>query len=74
MKAYFPLYFSLSRVDKGTATSFTVDRDGNIEGKYDEYDFDNGVTTINEFTGRFTDVKKLDEYSYSLTMSELELK
>lgn len=71
---YFPIDFSLSRVEGGTETAFSVDKNGSFEGDYYESDYENEITTINEFIGRFTYAKKIDEYSYSLTMSDIDLK
>ncbi len=61
------------------ATSMTLEQDGTFSGAYydadmgvyDE-DYPNGTVYICDFSGRFSDIEKVDEYSYSLRLAELD--
>ena len=74
----FPIDFVFSSGVGAWATSMTLERDGAFSGEYydadmgvyDE-DYPNGTVYICDFSGRFSDIEKVDEYSYSMTLSEL---
>lgn len=75
----FPMDFVFSSGVGAWATSMTLEQDGAFSGAYydadmgvcDE-DYPNGTVYICDFSGRFSDIQKVDEYSYSLTLAELD--
>ena len=71
------LYFS-SGVG-GWGTSLTINADGTFVGKYTDSDmgitgsgYTNGTCYISTFSGKFTDVEKVDEYTYSMRLESIE--
>ena len=75
----FPIDFVFSSGVGAWATSMTLEQDGAFSGEYydadmgvcDE-DYPNGTVYICDFSGRFSDIEKVDEYSYSLRLAELD--
>lgn len=75
----FPIDFVFSSGVGAWATSMTLEQDGAFSGAYydadmgvyDE-DYPNGTVYICDFSGRFSDIEKVDEYSYSLTLAGLD--
>lgn len=68
--AYFPLYFRLCTNESGVITNLTVDKYGAVSVDYNDYNSDTQISTVNIFTGKFVDVTKVDDYSYTMTLSE----
>ena len=65
----------------GWASYLTLERDGSFSGFYYSADrgdcgedYPNGTMYICDFSGRFSDIEKADEHSYSLTLAELNSK
>lgn len=66
----FPMDFVFSSGVGAWATSMTLEQDGAFSGAYydadmgvcDE-DYPNGTVYICDFSGRFSDIQKVDEYS-----------
>jgi len=63
----------------GWGTSLTIDADGTFVGKYTDSNmgeagpgYPNGTCYISTFGGRFTDVEKVDEYTYSMRLESVE--
>lgn len=74
----FPLDFSFMSGAGGWATSLTMNRDGSFEGSYHDSDmgdtgegYPNGTIYICAFKGRFDEIKKINEYTYSMTLGEI---
>ena len=60
-------------------SSFTLKNDGSFRGKYytekkenTGTDFPNGTIYYCDYYGYFTDIKKLNDYSYSLTLNKVK--
>ena len=75
----FPIDFVFSNGVGAWATSMTLEQDGAFSGAYYDADmgvcdenYPNGTVYICDFSGRFSDIEKVDEYSYSLTLAELD--
>ena len=65
----------------GWYTAMTVDSDGAFTGNYQDSemgeiddDAPNGVQYFSEFSGQFSDPKKVDEYTYSVTIEDISYK
>lgn len=59
-------------------TTLTVNAQGEFEGEYHDSDlgdtgegYDNGTLYLSQFTGRFTDVKKISDYVYEAKVTDL---
>lgn len=73
-----PMDFTFSSGAGGWATSITLKLDGSFEGIYHDSkmgdsgeDYPNGSVYICAFSGQFEDIKQVDEYTYSMTLSEI---
>ena len=60
------------------STDITLHKDGSFDGAYHDSDmgitgpgYPNGTIYTCEFTGRFTDFKKIDDYTYEMTLKDL---
>ena len=60
------------------ATVMTPERDGTFSGEYHDSDmgdsggeYPNGTVYVCDFSGRFSDIEKADENSYSMTLAEI---
>lgn len=74
----FPLEFSFSSGAGGWGTSLTLHQDGTFSGTYSDSDmgdagdsYPQGTVRICEFTGRFGQIKQIDEHTYSMTLEKL---
>ena len=74
----FPMDLEFSSGVGGWGTSLTLERDGTFSGQFHDSDmgaigedYPNGTVYLCHFSGRFSDIEKVDEYSYSMTLSEL---
>lgn len=61
-------------------TVLTVNEDGTFEGEYHDSemgeigkDYPNGVYYLCDFTGKFTEPEKVDDYTYSVRIESIEL-
>lgn len=59
-------------------TSLMLERDGTFSGGFHDTDmgyygedYPNGTVYLCDFSGRFSDIEKIDEHSYSLTLTEI---
>lgn len=60
-------------------TSVALNSDGSFEGEYSDFDASgvdenspNGCYYVADFKGKFTNIKKLNDYSYSMTLEYVE--
>ena len=60
------------------ATVMTLEQDGTFSGEYHDSDmgdsgeeYSNGTVYVCDFSGRFSDIEKADENSYSMTLAEI---
>ena len=60
-------------------TVMTLKQDGTFEGLYHDSEmgitgegYPNGSAYVCEFSGRFTDIKKINDYSYKMTLSDVK--
>ncbi|MBR6513914.1 MAG: hypothetical protein IKT46_03675 [Clostridia bacterium] len=60
-------------------TSVVLNSDGSFEGEYSDFDASgvdenspNGCYYVADFKGKFTNIKKLNDYSYSMTLEYVE--
>ena len=74
----FPMDLEFSSGVGGWGTSLTLERDGTFSGQFHDSDmgvigedYPNGTVYLCHFSGRFSDIEKLDEYRYSMKLSEL---
>lgn len=65
----------------GWSTDLTLSNDGSFVGSFHDSEmgsigdgYPKGTYYVCEFSGKFTDIKKIDEYSYSMTLSDIKLK
>lgn len=72
-------YFMFSSGAGAWRTEITLDANGNFEGLFSDAEmgssdesYPDGTVYIAEFTGRFTDIKKIDETSYSMKLGAIE--
>lgn len=77
---FLPQTFIYSSGAGGWGTEMTIEPDGTFTGQYhdsemgsvgEEYPY--GSYYICTFSGRFTDLSQLNEYSYSMKLTELEI-
>lgn len=61
------------------ATVIKIDADGSFEGSYHDSDmgsigagYPNGTRYFSEFTGQFTEPEKVNDYTYKMTVAEIE--
>lgn len=66
----FPQVFTLTSGMESWQTELTVEEDGTFIGEYS--DADAFETYICEFTGTFSDLQEIDEYTYSMQIESLE--
>lgn len=64
-----PTYFDYSSGVGGWGTDLYLNDDGTFDGMY--FDMDADVTTISQFSGRFSEPVKIDEHSYSMRLEKL---
>lgn len=76
----FPMSFTFSSGAGGWRTWMTLFADGTFEGQYSDSEmgdtgegYPNGSYYIADFTGRFGNIEKLDEFSYSMELEEITL-
>lgn len=60
-------------------TVITLNKDGTFDGLYHDSEmgitgegYPNGSAYVCEFSGRFTDIKKINDYSYKMTLSDVK--
>lgn len=68
-----PMDFYLSGSAGNWSTSVTLYPDGSFSGGYSDMDMGAGVFYTNTFIGRFSDIKRMNDYTYVMTVSELNL-
>lgn len=74
--ASMPEAFTFSSGAGGWATSINIEDDGTFIGRFSDgnYDIDGSYfVDICNFSGKFSTPKKVDEYTYSMKLSSLEL-
>ena len=78
--AELPDNFTFTSGVGGWATGITIDDDGTFTGSYHASamgstgdGYPNGTVYISNFTGHFTNVKKIDDYSYSMKLGSLDV-
>ena len=71
--------FNFSSGAGGWETNLMIGEDGEFAGEYHDYDlgdvgagYDNGTVYRSKFSGKFTDIKKVSEYTYEATVSDLK--
>ena len=57
----------------GWRTEINLKKDGTFTGQFIDYELMMKQVTISEFNGKFNDVKKIDEYTYSMRLEYLNL-
>lgn len=74
----YPLEMYFSSGAGGWCTSITINRDGSFKGEYhdsdmgdNDEDYPNGTIYVCSFSGKFTNITKINEYSYSLTLQSI---
>ena len=74
-----PESFIFSSGAGGWGTYLYINEDGTFYGEYEESNagdtgngYENGTVYISDFSGEITDVKEVDEYTYILSISEIE--
>lgn len=69
-----PLEFTLSSGAGGWSTFFTLNGDGTFEGTYSDMDMGGEPTVYQSvFSGAFDGVKRINDYTYTMTLNELDL-
>lgn len=73
--------FDLSSGAGAWATSITIDADGTFEGNYHDSemgdsgaDYPNGTLYESDFTGKFGELEKVDDFTYKTTVVEINYK
>lgn len=76
----FPMSFTFSSGAGGWRTWITLYADGTFEGQYSDSEmgdigdgYPNGSYYIADFTGKFINIKKVDEFSYSMELDGITL-
>lgn len=76
----FPMSFTFSSGAGGWRTWITLYADGTFEGQYSDSEmgdigdgYPNGSYYIADFTGKFVNIQKVDEFSYSMELGEVTL-
>ncbi len=76
----FPMSFTFSSGAGGWRTWLTLYADGTFEGQYSDSEmgdigdgYPNGSYYIADFTGKFVNIQKVDEFSYSMELDEVTL-
>ena len=76
-----PEYFSFSSGAGGWSTELFLNSDGTFTGKYHDSEmgdsgegYPNGTVYISEFSGKFTNIQKKDDLTYTMTLESLTLK
>ncbi|MCR5543468.1 MAG: zinc ribbon domain-containing protein [Eubacterium sp.] len=71
------IIFSFSSGAGAWGTSISIDKDGNFGGGYHDSDmgdigdgYPNGTVYVSNFTGKFTNIKKIDDYTYEMELEE----
>ncbi len=78
--SFLPLEFTFSSGAGAWHTTLTVNPDGSFTGIYNDSDaaigedYPNGTKFICEFSGKFKDITKINDYTYSLTLKKLQAK
>lgn len=63
----------------GWRTYLRLNRDGSFTGEYSDFnayaedDFPKGTVTICEFEGKFTNIQRMDQYHYTMSLEKLEI-
>lgn len=66
----FPQTFMLTSGVGAWDTTISIEADGSFDGEFHDSDFDE--TNVCNFTGKFSDLKKIDKYTYSMQMDSIE--
>jgi len=76
-----PLTFIFSSGAGGWGTSMTLNDDGSFEGLYSDSEmgemgetYPQGTVYVSEFSGKFGDIKQINDYTYSMTLKEITSK
>lgn len=79
--SFLPLKFTFSSGAGGWQTTLTLNPDGTFTGEYGDSemgardtDYPNGTQYICEFSGKFENFKKVNDYTYSMSLSSIKTK
>lgn len=79
LPADFPKDLFFNSGAGGWRTYLRLNRDGSFSGEYSDYDayaekdFPKGTVAICEFEGKFTDIERIDQYYYTMSLEKLEI-
>ena len=78
--AKLPSQFAFSSGAGAWATTFELNPDGTFTGQYQDSDmgdtgpgYENGTVYIAQFSGKFTEPQKVDDYSYTMKLDHLDV-
>lgn len=78
--AKLPSQFTFSSGAGAWATTFELSPDGTFTGQYQDSDmgdagpgYENGTVYISQFSGKFTEPQKVDDYSYTMKLDHLDV-
>ena len=73
--------FGFSSGAGGWGEEFTIEKDGYFTGKYHDSDmgstgedYENGTVYSSSYSGHFTDIQKVDEYTYTMKLADISYK
>lgn len=76
----YPMEFTFSSGAGAWSTIITLSQDGSFDGVYRDFDmgdgiedYPNGSVYISVFSGNFGDIKRINDYTYSITLSEMSI-
>lgn len=73
----FPMELLFASGASSSGTTLTLKQDGSFEGQHFDHenmageDYPNGMCYICDFSGRFEKIRQIDEYTYSMLLSEI---
>lgn len=77
----YPMDLVFSSVAGGWSTTLTLSEDGSFTGAFsdsemgerDENEYPNGTVYVCNFSGQFKDIKKVNDYTYSMTLDSVKV-
>lgn len=66
--------FEFSSGAGGWMEEFTIEKDGYFTGKYQDVEFGSNAVYFSSYSGHFTNLTKVDEYTYEMTLSDISYK
>ncbi len=66
--------FEFSSGAGGWWEEFTIEKDGYFTGRYQDTDMGSNTVYFSAYSGHFTDLIKVDEYTYKMTLSDISYK